>query len=681
LFQTGFTISHLDYNDLYQPGVAVPEGVYTGTVQIDNAYGGGEAFVSDSVQQHFQTTRNFYTEQVAYITGNHQIKAGFQFSNGRNSYGYTANGDAYEYFLAGVPQYILAFDTPVIYNTHLDADMGLYLMDTWKFKRLSLTAGIRWEYLSANIDPENAPAGRFVPARTVTPIDCNTIKGMGCWSDWTPRVGLVYDVFGNHKTAIKAGIGKYDSQYSTGFTANFNPMALQSEVITNVNWAGLGAACTPVNYPNLGPGPNPLCHSVGGFAPQGTPSTALCAGCVGPSPNANFGLITNNSTGVALDPNWHRDYNWQYSAGVQQEVARGVTLNVNWFRRSIYQGTLLVNENALPLSSWTPFTIDNPLNGTPVTVYNLNSTVTSLPTAKLYQTNAPQSLVRDTYTGYEFQGVVRLRHGIFGQFGYTVERQLARNCADGVSVSTPLQNPNALRYCDQFGNSNLSFQGINIASLGAVAPPWSNNFVGNAVVPIRWGIKFSTSFISNNYVGSYGDVNNGWLPRTIGITSAKTSVYPNGAIGAAPNPTPNSPTCPAVTTPAAWVPIQGCAIDPFYNSLQGTTTLNLIPPGAYRTPRVNQLDISITRVFRIKERWTLQPEFQMFNLLNSNAAIVQSTAVPVSYSTTSSGVAPFLTPQQCSSSSVGSFAQCGLGGSISTITTPRLMKLALIIRF
>ncbi|HWE51542.1 MAG TPA: carboxypeptidase regulatory-like domain-containing protein [Bryobacteraceae bacterium] len=255
LLQTGFSISHLDYNDLYEPGVGVPEGNFGATPQVDLGYPGnggtGTVFVAAGVEQHYQTTRNYYSEQATYITGNHQIRAGFQFSNGRNSYGYNGNGDAYEYFLFGVPQSLLAYNLPINNNAHLDADLGAYGMDTWKFKRLSLTAGLRFEYLSANIDPENAPAGRFVSARSVPNVDCNTIKGMGCWKDWSPRISGVYDVFGNHKTAIKASIGKFNSQYSTGFTSAFNPMALTSETLTSWNTAGLGPACTPVNYPGL----------------------------------------------------------------------------------------------------------------------------------------------------------------------------------------------------------------------------------------------------------------------------------------------------------------------------------------------------------------------------------------------------------------------------------------------
>src|ERR1019366_3155586 len=101
--------------------------------------------------------------------------------------------------------------------------------------------------------------------------------------------------------------------------------------------------------------------------------------------------------GVNADPNWHRDYNLQYTAGLQQEVWKGVTLNANWFRRSAYQTFFLVNENTVSASSWTPFNIVNPLNGTPVTVFNLNPSVTALPAQSLLQTNAPQSKVRNIY--------------------------------------------------------------------------------------------------------------------------------------------------------------------------------------------------------------------------------------------------------------------------------------------
>jgi len=88
-----------------------------------------------------------------------------------------------------------------------------------------------------------------------------------------------------------------------------------------------------------------------------------------------------------------------------------------------------VNENGVPASSWTPFNIVNPLSGAPITVFNLSPSLTALPVASLLETNAPQSLVRNTYTGYEASVVGRLGHGAFATFGWTVDRQLDRSCA------------------------------------------------------------------------------------------------------------------------------------------------------------------------------------------------------------------------------------------------------------
>jgi hypothetical protein len=90
----------------------------------------------------------------------------------------------------------------------------------------------------------------------------------------------------------------------------------------------------------------------------------------------------------------------------------------------------------------------------------------------------------------------------------------------------------------------------------------------------------------------------------------------------------------------------------------------------------------VKRAFRFREKYVLEPGVQVFNLLNTNAPVVQSTSVSASYSATSPGVAAFLTPQQCASSTtVGSFPICGLGGAPTTITNPRLLKFVLLFRF
>jgi len=656
LAEAGITISHLDYNDLYQAGIAEAPSTqawYAKTTARDT--GTLRRYFAGRNNQYFQTSRTFFTGSLSYITGSHQIKAGVQDSFGPYHTSVNQNGDGYSVFTNGVPVNFVAINTPYYQWPRLDADLGIYATDTWHFKRLAITAGIRWEYLAAEIEAENAPAGRFVPARSVPKTDCSTIKGMGCWKDWAPRLGVVYDVFGNHKLAVKAGFGKYNSQYSTGFTNNFNPM---TAVTQNVAWSfpdpkAPGSPCAPVTFAGV-PSPNPNCYPTGSFNGVGA-LPAAGAGTLGPSINPAFGSVAAG-TGVSLDPNWHRDYNYQYNAGIQQEIAKGVTLNVNWYRRSQYQQTLVLN-SAVPFSAWSPVTITNPLDGSPITVYNLSKPA---PSPVLRQTNAPQSLVRNVYTGYEASILARMPRGIFGVFGWTIDRDLDRYCDQSAGSSTyitcnKLNDPNSLRYCDMFGEL---YQ--DLGKVGSL--PWQNEFKAQGSIPIRWGFVGSLSFYSNRYQGTSGNtyyysplqvlqgttvgiVNDGYLARTWTITS--TTRYPANCVGCTP----------------------GALVDP--GLLQGAETIYLVPPGKVLTPRLNQLDLGLKKVFTFRDRFVIEPQAQVFNVLNSNAAVTQAVAL-------GNDTSPFLPKSACGSSSP---ANCGLGGAVTTITNPRLLRVALLVRF
>jgi hypothetical protein len=650
----GMSISHLDYNDIYQPGLQqapFTQQWYEFTTARDS--GTLRRYFAPRSNQYFQTSRTAFSGSLGYITGSHQIRIGGVGSYGPFKYSVNENGDGYMVFTNGMPINFVAINTPYYQWPRLDADVGLFVTDTWHFKRFAVTAGVRWEYLAGEILTENAPAGRFVGARTVPNTTCDTVKGMGCWKDWAPRLGVVYDVFGNHKLAVKAGFGKYNSAYATGFTNNFNPM---SPVTENVTWnlpAGAtspGGPCAPVMFNGV-VAPNPNCYPTGTFNGVGA-LPGVGAGTLGPSGNPAFGSVAAG-TGVRLDPNWHRDYNYQYNAGIQEELWRGVTLNANWYRRSLYQQTLVLNYAVGP-DAWTPVTITNPLDGTPITLYNLTKTPGS---PALFQTNAPQSLAKNVYTGYEASVVARLPHGAFGIFGWTIDRNLDRNCDESTGFSTgitgnKLNDPNTLRYCDMFGQL--------YQDLGKVgSPPWQNEFKAQGGVPIRWGIIGSLSFYSNRYQGALsptgygapisttGIVNNGYLGRAWTITP--TTKYPANCMGCTP----------------------GALVDPGLSASQGSETIQLVAPGKVLTPRLNQLDIGFKKTFTIHDRFVLEPEVQIFNILNSNAAVSESVSLGADAS-------PFLPKSACTSSSP---ANCGLGGTVTTITNPRIMRLALLFRF
>jgi hypothetical protein len=182
------------------------------------------------------------------------------------------------------------------------------------------------------------------------------------------------------------------------------------------------------------------------------------------------------------------------------------------------------------------------------------------------------------------------------------------------------------------------------------------------------GIVASSSLYSNRYQGNFagsgtvGGTNNGYLARTWAISAATR--YPADCALC-----PNDPSGATVVVNGVTYP-EKAIVDPGLK--QGAETINLVAPGQVLTPRLNQLDLSFKKTFRLREKYTIEPTVQIFNILNSNAAVSQSVAV-------STTVAPFLTSSQCSGTS--NLVNCGVGGPVTTITNPRLLRLALMFRF
>src|SRR5213593_1480969 len=83
-------------------------------------------------------------------------------------------------------------NTPYTRRDELKANLGLFAQDKWTISRLTLTYGGRFDYFNGHAPAEDAPAGRFVPARHSDPVEC-----IPCWKDWTVRVGASYDLFDN----------------------------------------------------------------------------------------------------------------------------------------------------------------------------------------------------------------------------------------------------------------------------------------------------------------------------------------------------------------------------------------------------------------------------------------------------------------------------------------------------
>jgi hypothetical protein len=407
--ETGLATSFTNYEFLH--------GDFAGNDVTHIDLGTGVVWGSDSCETFVKAHRWQVSSVLAWIPpdrwGSHSIRTGLAVAPGyRSDYGTqgTLQGPDAAWvwqYRNGAPVSVVVANTPYT-ATNKWLDQGYFVQDSWTIQnRLTLNLGVRVERLTGSVPAQTNPAGLWVPQRNYPEIP-NTPN----WTTVVPRIGGVYDLRGNGKTALKASISKYQLKVGNNWPSAVNP-------------SSRGTSTVPWNAPATGP-----CSPT---------QTATCA--VPTLAQLDFSRQTAFSGGVntSYAAGIRRPYQWESSVSLQHELMPKVGMTLSYFHRRYYDLTGTANV-LVPKTAYNAVTITNPITGAPLTVYNQSAATTGQ--SRRVIDNYPG--IENVYNGFEAVLDKRFSNNATALIAYTY------GINKGTQTTSDLNNPNLL--INNYGN-------------------------------------------------------------------------------------------------------------------------------------------------------------------------------------------------------------------------------------
>jgi len=562
LLEGGWSSNIEYYTNSYQPGIEQPRfspGWFAGASRVERLLGGRTAAATSQSAQ--SPARYAWNATATYVTGTHSIKGGVQMTWGTFYHRVDANADLTQQYQSPslaqaytVPHSVIIRNTPLDrYGESLDRDLGFFLQDSWTIRRLTVNAGVRYEQIRASVLAATSPAGRFVPERTF-----EAIEDVPNWNNWAPRFALVYDLFGNARTAVKYSVNRYNRAVTTGIADDFNPLISQtSSAISPLPW-------TDLNGDDVADGFRGCVY--------------LTAGC-----EINFATLPS-SFGIRPEATYGgfpRTYNLEHALELQHELLPRLSVGVSWFRGTFANLTNTINLALDRDADYIPVTVFNPLDGQPFEIYRTAPGAIGRATDNVSFVDESVEQIYNS-VGIEFRARLGGGGQLFGGVGLGRELNVDCNNPD---------NPNNDRFCDDRDNDIPYKTSVKLAGS----------------YPLLWGLTLSGSF------------------RSEAGTDRGTEANGSTAYSVTRNVTRYPADCPA-PCPA------GAIILPTANWHTSTATLKLVPFGRIFNERIHQLDLKLTKSFRLN-RVTISPVLELFNVYNADSIVtyVSTTLNNASY--------------------------------------------------
>jgi hypothetical protein len=506
-----------------------------------------------------------YRAAMSFITGSHAFKVGFN-----NAYGHHENTT----YADPVTPYAFNFNrgntvsiayriVPRTVHVNVDQDLGLFAQDKWTVGRWTLAGGIRFDSFKNSFPPQSIAPTSLAPNLSVSFPEQDNLS----WQDITPKMGATYDLFGTGRTALKVTLNKYlEGLGTTGFGA-----AQVTDAPNPINRLNLGGAGTTRSWGDTD----------GDFFPdcvlQDYQANGECGTLIGA---ATFGTVVPSTT---YDPDlltgWgRRQYNWEFTAGVQHEIVPRVSIDLQYGRRW-YGNRRVTDDLSVTAQSYDRFTFTTPTDsrlpdggGVTLTGYDLKPTPTTTP--NYFVTLADNfGAWTENYDGVNTTVNARLQNGLTVQGGFNTGRVVTDDC-----------------------------------SLVEALPEMLHTFVGN---PTRTSV-FAARPLERC------EENNGWRTSVQGFASyriPRIDVQVSGTFQNLPGLGVNANANISAANTSLGRPFTGAPGGRFFN---------IIEAGDLFVERLNQIDLRATKIFQVGGTRT-SINFDFYNVLNANSVITENS--------------------------------------------------------
>jgi hypothetical protein len=563
LVEAGFSSFWTEWGDIRPAGAAIDripvteQSTTAGTPNSNFIYHGWPA-TTGTDQQNAQ-----YRASISYVTGSHSFKAGYQGAYMvAKSPGFVGQQLAYR-FNNGVPNQLTQRLGRTQTSNRTVPD-SLFVQNQWTRGRLTLQGGLRYEHVHSFFpDGENGvvETHRFGSAFTFP-----RTEGVRGYHDLTPRMGGAYDVFGDGRTALKVSFSKYLQAPFNGDVYTINNPAVTLQATTSRAWDDRTVVAGGIP---------------GDFVPQ--------CDFMNPAANGECQAWTNllwgqqgQTTAVnpAVQEGWGiRNWDWQFSAGIQHEVLPRLSVDVSYSRR--WWGNFFVTHNrALTPADYDEVTLTAPTDsrlpgggGYPVTFLVRNNRSLLGATDPYYTTTADFGDETHRWHGVDVTLNARLENGLTFQGGTSTGRGVNDTCEVLIGRYGRAMAP---------GSSPV----INGQPACSATEPWLTQLRGLASYTVpKIDVLLSAVLRSQPNTQPGGDVaTNGGSRAANYLMNATQFLAATGR-----------PLRAGVTT----------------------ETVNLLLPGQIYGERVNNVDLRVAKVVRVRGT-RANIGFDFYNLTNAN---------------------------------------------------------------